>query len=347
MFDFFLALLPSFLHVFLRRRLGAKIGKGTRIHFGTLLRARSVELGDDVSIGPFCIVQATALRIGYGSRVKPLTICSAGRVDIGQYVQIAPATVINSPRDSRSFITIGDHSRIFPFCWLEPGEGITIGKQVGVGGHTLIFTHGVWSDYLAGGPIAYGPVVLEDSVWLPWRVFILPNVVIGRNAIIGAGAVVNKSIPANALAAGTPARVLNEHAMATLTEADILDRARQILRDYAEYRNIPGAKGEARVTGSRLVFGRTIGIDDPDALESGDLLFLTGATASRDLIRSMVQRGVSVLDHSTLTITMATADPYLRDFVEFVRRYGIRLYVIAARMASSHDRADEFDSTRL
>ncbi|NVN98810.1 MAG: acyltransferase [Geobacteraceae bacterium] len=53
-----------------------------------------------------------------------------------------------------------------------------------------------------------GPVIIGDNVWIGENVTVLPGVTIGENAIIGANTVVNKNIPANAVAAGVPARIV-------------------------------------------------------------------------------------------------------------------------------------------
>jgi galactoside O-acetyltransferase len=51
-------------------------------------------------------------------------------------------------------------------------------------------------------------VVIEDNVWIAAHCVILPGVRIHSGAVIAAGAVVSKDVPANAVAAGVPARVL-------------------------------------------------------------------------------------------------------------------------------------------
>lgn len=53
-----------------------------------------------------------------------------------------------------------------------------------------------------------GPVIIKNNVWIGEGVAILPNVTIGENAIIGANSVVNKDVPANAVVAGIPAKVI-------------------------------------------------------------------------------------------------------------------------------------------
>jgi acetyltransferase-like isoleucine patch superfamily enzyme len=49
---------------------------------------------------------------------------------------------------------------------------------------------------------------VEDNVWLGANVKVLDGVCIGRDAIVGAGAVVTEDLPALSIAAGMPARVI-------------------------------------------------------------------------------------------------------------------------------------------
>jgi len=54
------------------------------------------------------------------------------------------------------------------------------------------------------------PIVIEDNVWLGGAAILLPGVTVGRNAVVGAGAVVTRDVPANTVVAGNPARVIRE-----------------------------------------------------------------------------------------------------------------------------------------
>jgi acetyltransferase-like isoleucine patch superfamily enzyme len=65
------------------------------------------------------------------------------------------------------------------------------------------------------------PVIIEDHVWVGCRSIILKGVRIGKGAIIAAGSVVTKDIPAFTIAGGVPAKVIykrsmNEHEMSAL-----------------------------------------------------------------------------------------------------------------------------------
>lgn len=54
------------------------------------------------------------------------------------------------------------------------------------------------------------PIVIKKGAWLGGNVTVLPGVTIGERAVIGAGSVVTRDIPADVVAAGSPARVLRK-----------------------------------------------------------------------------------------------------------------------------------------
>lgn len=56
--------------------------------------------------------------------------------------------------------------------------------------------------------VIYGPIKVGKNCFIGCRSVILPNVTIGDNAIIGAGSIVNRSIPENSVAAGNPCKVI-------------------------------------------------------------------------------------------------------------------------------------------
>jgi len=80
------------------------------------------------------------------------------------------------------------------------GEHITIGPDV------KIITS--WHELDNLNIVKAKPIIIEDNVWITMNAIILPGVVIGKNSIVGAGAVVTKSVPANSLIAGNPAKVV-------------------------------------------------------------------------------------------------------------------------------------------
>ena len=320
-----LALLPSMLQVPIRRLMGANIGKGAHVRFGTILYADKVDIGPNASIGPFTFIRARTFKAGAHCNIKPLTILKASHIDVGAYSHIGSTVIVTSELEKHSHFNLGDHSLINPFCFIESGEGVTIGNQTGIGGNSLIFTHASWADYLRGGHVAYGPVVIEDEVWITWRVSILANVIIGKNAMIAAGAVVNKSVPANSLAVGVPARVIPGAVGRHLSDSERSQRAHRILADYAENGLPATERPEPRLSADRLQFSSVIAIDQAADLNRGDLLFVLNQDVSDSDRQAFIARGVTVLDHRNRKIFVATRRPYVMDFVTFLNRYGIRL----------------------
>lgn len=83
---------------------------------------------------------------------------------------------------------------------------IKIGNNVRCGANTLI-TDSDWhsDDYRTNNN---KEVIIEDNVWLGYGVKVLKGVHIGKNSLIGVNSVVTRDIPANCIAAGSPAKVI-------------------------------------------------------------------------------------------------------------------------------------------
>ena len=92
--------------------------------------------------------------------------------------------------------------------------GLSIGDNFHSGRNLRILT--VNHDFDGGSHIPYGteiikrPVVIGDNVWIADSVIVTPGSRIGDGAVIGAGSVVVGEVPALAVAAGNPARVVRE-----------------------------------------------------------------------------------------------------------------------------------------
>jgi maltose O-acetyltransferase len=55
-----------------------------------------------------------------------------------------------------------------------------------------------------------GEIIIEDDVWIGAKATILKGVKIGKGAVIAVGSVVTKDVPANAIAAGVPAKIIKD-----------------------------------------------------------------------------------------------------------------------------------------
>ncbi|MDL2220468.1 sugar O-acetyltransferase [Eubacteriales bacterium OttesenSCG-928-N14] len=107
-------------------------------------------------------------------------------------------------------ITIGKRVFINSGCRFQDQGGITIGDDCLIGHNVVLATlnHGFAPEQR--GDMYPAPITIENNVWLGANVTILPGVRIGENAIVAAGAVVTKDVPANTIVGGIPAKVLRQ-----------------------------------------------------------------------------------------------------------------------------------------
>ena len=107
-------------------------------------------------------------------------------------------------------IKIGKNVFINACCRFQDQGGIEIGDGSLIGHNTTIATLNHDFNPAKRQNLTPRPVKIGKNVWIGSDCTILPGVEIGDGAIIGAGSVVTKSIPANTIAVGNPARVIKE-----------------------------------------------------------------------------------------------------------------------------------------
>ena len=127
-------------------------------------------------------------------------------------------------------LTLGKDVFINIGCRFQDTGGITIGDGTLIGhGSTLTtLNHGVDPDRRAD--MIPAPIVIGRKVWLGAAVTVVPGVTIGDGAIVGAGAVVTRDVPANAIVAGVPARLIRDDRLRRLHELRGPERTRGVRR---------------------------------------------------------------------------------------------------------------------
>lgn len=107
-------------------------------------------------------------------------------------------------------IRIGDRVFLGRGCEFNAQVGIEIGddSSIASGCKFVDHDHGISGDTIDAGPGRSGAIVLGQHVWLGANVIVLRGVTIGDGAVVAAGAVVTKCIPAREIWAGVPARLL-------------------------------------------------------------------------------------------------------------------------------------------
>jgi len=133
----------------------------------------------------------------------------ADKITIGSDSHIARSVTVRTQLGKVEIgekINIGANSFIYGYGDIEIGDNTLIANQVEIigGDHTFENVE-VPMRFQGRSP---SRIVIGEDVWIGTHAIIVGGVTIGKGAVIGAGAVVNRDIPEYAIAAGVPARVV-------------------------------------------------------------------------------------------------------------------------------------------
>jgi acetyltransferase-like isoleucine patch superfamily enzyme len=138
-----------------------------------------------------------------------LQIGKKGRIELGRWSWIGHGTKV---RCHEGVVSIGAKTVLGQECTISAYQRVSIGRECVIADRVMLidFDHGVVEVErpvrLQG--IYKRDVAVGNNVWIGYGACILRGVTVGDNAIIGTSAVVTKDVPANAVVAGVPARVL-------------------------------------------------------------------------------------------------------------------------------------------
>lgn len=107
---------------------------------------------------------------------------------------------------------IGNHTYLNFHCAILDNGGVRIGDHVMIGPYVQIYTaaHPIQADLRIAGWETAKAITIGDNVWIGGGAILMPGVAVGKNSVVGAGAVVTRDVPASVVVAGNPARVIRE-----------------------------------------------------------------------------------------------------------------------------------------
>lgn len=121
---------------------------------------------------------------------------------------------------------IGEGSRVMPPITVVRGSNVKIGRNVVIMNNTLFMAAGgiiIEDDVMVAANVQLisnnhdlydhqiltcKPILLKRNCWIGAGATILPGVIVGENAVVGAGAVVTKDVEDNLVVGGNPAKVI-------------------------------------------------------------------------------------------------------------------------------------------
>jgi acetyltransferase-like isoleucine patch superfamily enzyme len=150
----------------------------------------------------------TAGPVFFGRRLE-LKIGHDGEIRFGRFVWIGDGCKL---RSHEGHVEIGEKTVIGQECTISAYQRVRIGAQCVIADRAMFidFDHGVVE---VERPIRLQGIYKRDvevgsNVWIGYGACILRGVRVGDNSIVGTNAVVTKDVPANAVVAGIPARVI-------------------------------------------------------------------------------------------------------------------------------------------
>jgi acetyltransferase-like isoleucine patch superfamily enzyme len=173
-------------------------------------------LTDNPYIDPKAVIHHEGLTLGahafIADRVIVYRAADGGRVVIGDRTHILRDSVLETGQGGN--IELGVDTFLHPRCQVMAYKGdVRIGDHVAIapGCAFYAYNHGVSPGELIKRQAleSRGGISVGDGAWLGFGVIVLDGVSIGAGAVIGAGSVVTESIPDNAIAVGSPARVIS------------------------------------------------------------------------------------------------------------------------------------------
>jgi serine acetyltransferase len=100
-------------------------------------------------------------------------------------------------------LELGENTDIGAFTYINAKFGVVIEKNAQIGSHCSIYTISTIDG-------KKGKVTIKENARIGTHCTIMPNIIIGKNSIIGAHSFVNKSIPNDSIAFGIPVKIIGK-----------------------------------------------------------------------------------------------------------------------------------------
>jgi len=202
--------LTSDFKIFLYKQNGATIGKNVRIGEGSFIIANEINIGEGTTIGDNTTINCDKIKLGKLNHIGSNVNISCRELISGDLLFSVSNFEIGGggEKGPDSKVVLGNRCLICGGVLLNPSEHINIGNDVCISPRTMIYTHSHWQPILEGYNVTYGPVEIEDGVWIGPNCFVFPNIKIGKGSTIIANSLVATNVPSFSMFGGVPGKVI-------------------------------------------------------------------------------------------------------------------------------------------
>lgn len=147
------------------------------------------------------------------NRVLPTNELFFDRWEKAKYLNCGEGSSIYDTSVIMGNVIIGKNVWIGPFTMIEGINGkVEIGDNCNISAGVNIYTHDSSMHVVSGGKVPFkrGDVHIGKNTYIGSMSVIKQNIIVGDKCIIGANSFVNKNIPDNSVAFGTPIRIVGE-----------------------------------------------------------------------------------------------------------------------------------------
>ena len=130
---------------------------------------------------------------------------------LARWSYTCPLNGLRVKYNRRRGVTIGDNVYIGQYCTIDNAypEYVYIEDNVSLAGNVTILAHSnPYPHFKNVVESAVAPVVIKEGAWIADGAIILRCIIIGKNAIVSAGTVVDKNIPDGAVVSGNPMKIV-------------------------------------------------------------------------------------------------------------------------------------------
>lgn len=135
-----------------------------------------------------------------------LTLLSKCGAKMGSGNRVGVGLIVHNANGGFSHLSIGDDCHLGRQVFLDLAAPLSLGNRVTLSMRTTVLTHTDVGDSRCGIPTQRAGVRVEDDVYVGANATLLAGITISTGAVVAAGALVHRDVPAHTIVAGVPAR---------------------------------------------------------------------------------------------------------------------------------------------